>query len=221
MPDESTEVIEQKMSDTRDALTLKVSALEHQVVDTIQSASTTVSNMVEQVKTAVPETIAGVKDSISEAKASVAEGLRDTLDVSKHTRERPWAMVGGAAALGFVAGMILFRRGDAAAPVSQRSFASSVSTPSAPSVPAAASRPALRLPGWLDQIVDKLGDRVTQEVRKLGEVAVSSASSSLQQSVERVLPNLLGGFGVGSETDSTNRVATHADRNEFSASHTS
>ena len=218
MPDESTEVIEQKMSDTRDALTLKVSALENQVVDTIQSASATVSNMVEQVKTAVPETIAGVKDSISEAKASVAEGLRDTLNVSKHTRERPWAMVGGAAALGFIAGMILFRR-SYAAPAVPSSFAS---TPTASSIPvaAAAAAPMIRLPGWLDQIVDKLGDRVTQEVRKLGEVAVATASASLQQSVERVLPNLLGGLGTEADGENTNRVATHSERNGFSATRT-
>ena len=217
MPDESTEVIEQKMSDTRDALTLKVTALENQVVDTIQSASTTVSNMMEQVKTAVPETIAGVKDSITEARASVAEGLRDTLNFSKHARERPWAMVGGAAALGFITGMILFRRSDSAtAPAPVRAYAS-MPLPAAAS-PIPASAPTFRLPGWLDQIVDKLGDRVSQEVRKLGEVAVASASSSLQQSVERVLPNLLGQFGAGTESENTNRVANHSERNGFAAS---
>ena len=143
MPDESTEVIEQKMSDTRDALTQKVNALENQVVETIQNASTTVSDMVEQVKTAVPETIAGVKDSLSEARASISEGLRDTLDVSKHTRERPWAMVGGAAALGFIAGMVLFRRSYAApAAVAPQGFAPAPAMPAAPKVAS-----SIKLPG--------------------------------------------------------------------------
>ncbi len=217
MPDESTEVIEQKMSDTRDALTQKVNALENQVVETIQNASTTVSDMVEQVKTAVPETIAGVKDSLSEARASISEGLRETLDVSKHTRERPWAMVGGAAALGFIAGMVLFRRSYAApvpAAVAPQGFAPAPAMPAAPKVAS-----TIKLPGWLDQIVDRLGDRVTQEVRKLGEVAVATASSSLQQSVERVLPTLLGQFGA--EAESANRMPTGAERNGFSAAHNS
>ena len=216
MPDESTEVIEQKMSDTRDALTQKVSALEHQVVDTIQTASSTVSDMVDQVKTAVPETIAGVKDSLSEARASITEGLRDTLDVSQRTRERPWAMVGGAAALGFIAGMALFRRSyPAPVAVVPQGYAPAAAAPSV--APKAAS--TIKLPGWLDQIVDRLGDRVTQEVRKLGEVAVATASSSLQQSVERVLPNLLGQFGA--ETESVNRMPAGAERNGFSATHNS
>src|SRR3978361_1592779 len=106
MSDESPEVIEQQMQETRDSLTQKVNALETQVVDTLQNATTSVSDIVDQVKTAVPETLAGMKDTLSEVKASV----RESLDVSQHTRERPWAMVGGAAALGFIAGMVLFRR---------------------------------------------------------------------------------------------------------------
>ena len=210
MPDESTEVIEQKMGATRDALTQKVHALENQVVDTLQSASTTVSNMVEQVKTAVPDTIAGMKESISEVRESVSEQVKASLDVSQHTRDKPWAMVGGAAALGFIAGVVLFRR----APSHQAAM------PSAPRavLPAALppSNPApLRLPGWLEQIVDRLSERVTQEVRKLGEVAVATASASLQQSVERVLPTLLG--SPPSEPESTGRMTPGAERNGFAA----
>jgi len=205
MPDESTEVIEQKMSDTRDSLTQKVSALENQVVDTLQSASTTVSNMVDQVKTVVPETISGMKVSIT----GVSDHLKASLDVSKHTRERPWAMVGGAAALGFISGMILFRRSYPP----RYAQSAPVMSPPASSAPRAASAP-VKLPGWLDEIVDRLAGRVSEEVRKLGEVAVATASASLQQSVERVLPTLLG--SAMPDTASSNRVNA-GERNGFAA----
>ncbi len=211
MPDESAEVIEQKMSETRDSLTQKVSALESQVVDTLQSATASVSSMMEQVKTAVPETIASVKEGLTGVTESVTEQVKASLDISHHTRERPWAMVGGAAALGFITGMVLFRR-TYSAPAAQsasaapRAFAST-------SAPAASS--PLKLPGWLDQIVDRLTEKVSEEVRKLGEVAVSTASSSLQQSMEHVLPTLLG--SVTAKDKPVNRVAQAAEQNGFAS----
>ena len=202
MPDESPEVIEQKMVETRDSLAQKVSALETQVTDTIQSATSTVSNMVEQVKTAVPDTIATMKDSFAEVKESVTEQMKATFDVSQHTRDRPWAMVGGAAALGFIGGMILFRRSYGPPQPAQAKMASS--TFAAPTTPAPAAAP-MKLPGWLDQIVGRLADKVSEEVRKLGEVAVATASASLQQTVERALPTLLG--SLSAESRVTNRIS--------------
>jgi len=202
MPDESPEVIEQKMVETRDSLTQKVSALETQVTDTIQSATSTVNNIVEQVKTAVPDTIATMKDSFAGVKESVTERVKATFDVSQHTRDRPWAMVGGAAALGFIGGMILFRR--SYGPPEPSRAKSAPSTFAAPLTPAPAAAP-MKLPGWLDQIVGRLADKVSEEVRKLGEVAVATASASLQQTVERALPTLLG--SPAAETEVTNRIS--------------
>ena len=199
MPDESPEVIELQMQETRESLTQKVSALESQVVDTLHNATATVSSMVDQVKTAVPETLGGLKDSIAEAKESVAKQVKETLDVSHHTRERPWAMVGGAAALGFISGMILFRRSYALpAPSGYRAAASAGS--SAP-MPVAAPSAPMKLPGWLDSIVGELTEKVSAEVRKLGEVAVATASSSLKQTVEHTLPKFLGNMTQGTSTD--------------------
>lgn len=212
MPDESAEVIEQKMSETRDSLSQKVSALESQVVDTLQSATATVSSMMEQVKTAVPETIASVKQGLTGVTESVTEQVKASLDLSHHTRERPWAMVGGAAAMGFITGMVLFRR-TYSAPAAQSGSTAPRAFASVPA-PTAASSP-LKLPGWLDQIVDRLTEKVSEEVRKLGEVAVSTASSSLQQSVEHVLPTLLG--SVAAREEPVNRVAQAAERNGFSS----
>ena len=212
MSDESPEVIEQQMQVTRDSLTEKVSALENHVVDTIQNATTSVGDIVDQVKTAVPDTIAGMKDTFSEVKESV----RESLDVSQHTRDRPWAMVGGAAALGLIAGMVLFRRraGSAPAPaVAQpQSFASNA-MPASTTAP----RAPVKLPGWLDQIVDRLGDKLTEEVRKLGEVAVATASASLQNTVEQVLPRVIGHLTPAGVTEPTNRPVSEPARNGFHA----
>ena len=213
MPDESTEVIEQQMQETRDSLTQKVSALESQVVGTLHSATTSVSDIVEQVKAAVPESLAGVKDTISEVKESIAKQVRETLDVSHHVRENPWAMVGGAAAAGFIAGMVLFRR-TYAAPASAYGIAAhspSVHTASS----AAPVHSPIKLPGWLDQIVDKLGSQVTAEVRKLGELAVATASSSLKQTVEKVVPQMLG--NIGQAVGATDRMEGEGTKNGFHA----
>lgn len=212
MPDESTEMIELKMQETRDSLTQKVSALENQVVDTLHNATATVSSMVDQVKTAVPETLGGLKDSIAEAKESVAKQVKETLDVSHHTRERPWAMVGGAAALGFISGMILFRR-SYAAPVAPAYRGATSSAP----MPVAATGPSsgMKLPGWLDHIVGDLTEKVTAEVRKLGEVAIASASTSLKQTVEQTLPKFIGNMTQGGAA--AGRFSTEEHRNGIPA----
>ena len=192
MPDESPEMIELQMSETRDSLTQKINALENQVVDTLSNASSTVSGLFDSVKTVVPDTIAGVQEAVSEQ-------VNTTFNVSRHTREKPWAMFGGAAALGFISGMLLFRR-VYAAPQKTSSPVSSA-PPGAASIPeavpvAAAPKPA-KLPGWLDEIVDRLGAKLTQEVRRIGELAVETASTSIQKTVETTLPRL---FSPVSET---------------------
>src|SRR5579885_2433435 len=110
MDHESPEVIEHEMEQTRASLTDKVAALEQQVLGTIQNASDTVSNIVDTVKTVVPETLTSVKDTLTESVSEVSEKVRSAFDVSQHTRDYPWAMVGGSTALGFVTGLLVFGR---------------------------------------------------------------------------------------------------------------
>jgi len=171
-------MIEQHMQETRDSLTLKVSALENQVVGTLQNASDTVSNIVDSVKSVVPDTLAGVKESVSEQ-------MKETFDVSAHTRKHPWAMVGGAAAIGLVAGMVLFRR------KSNVIHTPVITRTDVPVVPASAPQ-APRVPGWLDHMMDRVLDKVGVEVRKLVEVALATASETLKRKMEETLPKLLG-----------------------------
>jgi ElaB/YqjD/DUF883 family membrane-anchored ribosome-binding protein len=187
MSDDTPEMIELQMSETRDSLTQKINALENQVVGTLHDATSTVSGLLDSVKTVVPDTIAGVQDAVTEQ-------VNTTFNISRHTREKPWAMVGGATALGFISGMLLFRRVYASpAKAGQTLYTPPAAAPQ--TVAAATPRTPVKLPGWLDQIVDKLATKMTEEIRKIGELAVDTASTSLKQTVETALPKLLGNLG--------------------------
>jgi ElaB/YqjD/DUF883 family membrane-anchored ribosome-binding protein len=185
MPDESPELIEQHMQETRESLTQKVTALEDSVVGGLHNASETVNSIIDSVKTVVPDTLTSVKDN-------VVDQVKATFDVSERTRERPWAMIGGAAALGFIAGIVLFRKGTSE-PMQKLATASA---------PPKAAPQAYRMPGWLDKVVDRLADKVGDEVRKLGEVALATASDSLQRTMEETLPKILGNATAPTECES-------------------
>jgi ElaB/YqjD/DUF883 family membrane-anchored ribosome-binding protein len=188
MSDESPEMIELQMSETRDSLTEKINALENHVVGTLHNATSSVTDILDSVKNVVPDTIAGVQDAVTEQ-------VNTTFNISKHTREKPWPMVGGATALGFITGMLLFRR-VYVNPIKAGSAESAVSElspkPVANTLQSSTPRASIKLPGWLDQIVDKLASRMSEEVRKIGELAIDTASASLKQTVETTLPKLLG-----------------------------
>lgn len=198
MLDESPELIEQKMQETRESLTQKVTALEDSVVGSLQNASETVNSIIDSVKTVVPDTLAEVK-----------ENVKSSLDVSHKVRENPWPMIGGAAAAGFLAGVVLFRKKESAT----MHRLASAAAPQGPPAPASAAPQAYRMPGWLDNVVDRLADKVGEEVRKLGEVALATASSSLQRSMEEALPKLLGN-GTG-PTDGACPVPHGGHRNGY------
>ena len=188
MSDQSPEVIELQMSDTRESLTQKINALETHVVDTLHNATSTVSDLLDSAKTVVPDTVADMKEAVSEQ-------VNTTFNVTQHTKDKPWAMVGGSAALGFIVGMWLFRRGGQAMAQPSRSRTQADPFPAAAPKPAASAPSApsapIRLPGWLDQIVDKLASKVSEEVRKLGEVALDTVSTSIQHTLEHSVPKLL------------------------------
>jgi ElaB/YqjD/DUF883 family membrane-anchored ribosome-binding protein len=195
MDNESPELIEREMEQTRASLAQKVSALENQVVGTIHNATESVSSTVEAVSSTVKDTLSGVKDTISSVKESVSESVsevservKSVFDLSQHTRDYPWAMVGGAAALGFLTGLIAFRGREESAAASdystgEREWNRLAASSAAPRQEAAAPRE----PSWLDNLLDRAG----QEVRTLGETFIASASASLKQAVQEQMPKLI------------------------------
>ena len=194
MDRESPELIEQQMQQTRASLTEKVCALENQVLGTIQNATQAVNTTVESVKTAVQDVSSTVKDTVSDSVHTVRDQVKNTLDITRHTQENPWAMVGGAAAIGFVTGYVLFGpRGEHSRAARQAiggSFEglSAVSPhPPAPA-PAAARQPAPpSRPGWIDDLLNRVGE----EAKRLGEIALTAATASLRETVRQQVPKLI------------------------------
>jgi ElaB/YqjD/DUF883 family membrane-anchored ribosome-binding protein len=185
MDREQPEVIERQMEQTRESLTEKVSLLEQKVVGQIQSATDAVQETVQCVKSAVQDTVQTVTGTVTHSVQSLTDGVKEVLDVRKHTRENPWAMVGGAAAAGFVTGLLVFRResSGAALPAYQpMPFTSEPAGGGRPAAPAASHRPA-----WLNDLFETAG----QEIRKLAEQAMATATASLRQTVQTGIPKLI------------------------------
>lgn len=88
MHPDNPENVERQMSATRAALSEKIESLEEKVAGTVEQAATVVGETVEAAK-------------------ATAANVRDTLDLAGHVRRRPWLMMGGAIATGYVVGRLL------------------------------------------------------------------------------------------------------------------
>jgi vacuolar-type H+-ATPase subunit E/Vma4 len=203
--DSNPDRIEREMEQTRESITAKVSALENQVLGTIQTATSTISDTVQAVKdtvttapTAVKETIqesvAAMKDSVKETFASVKDSVA-SFDLGACVGNHPAAALGASVAVGFVAGYVLF--GDSRplmargfrepAPAGRPGTASHDHTPyghafSGPH--AAPDRPGMFANLWA---------MVGGEVEQLAKQALSTALASLKQSVNEQVPRLVDG----------------------------
>lgn len=99
--DNELEVIRHQMEETRTSLADKLGVLESQVRGAVEDATHLVTDTAETVQ----ETVHNVTDTVQETVHNVAEALDLTKQVDRH----PWAMMGGAVAVGFVGGMMLPR----------------------------------------------------------------------------------------------------------------
>jgi ElaB/YqjD/DUF883 family membrane-anchored ribosome-binding protein len=113
MPPE-TELIKQRMGQTRASLTEKLETLENKVLGTVNDTTSTVSNTVQQVTSTVRDTVrevgATVRETTGDVRASVREAVssaRDAVDLSRQVREHPWLMLGGSVVAGYVGGVLL------------------------------------------------------------------------------------------------------------------
>jgi len=214
MDRESPELIEREMEETRESLTEKVSLLEQQVVGTLQSATSAVQDTVQTVRCAVQDTVAAVTGTVKQSVDSVSEGMKEALDVKKHVREYPWAMVGGAAAAGFVTGLLVFR-GEQSTRRSAMPMAAGGSHPAFTPLTAPAPSPvqhsaASQRPGWLNDLFEIAG----REIKKIAEQALATTTASLKQTVETGIPKLietaLPNMGAKCEgTDASTSTETH------------
>ena len=217
MADETPELIEQRMHGTRQSLADKLGALETAVSQTIANTTHAVQETVDSVRHSVQEasgvvhdTVGGVRslfggggdggstaggaenaiqNSIHSLATTASEEIRDAVDITPQIREKPWQYVGGAVAVGFVAGYFF-----------------GPSRSSGGGAQAAYAAPGSGRPGLFDDLVRMLG----QEVRKVGENAISSLSQSVNQSVKSAVPKLVDST-VSRVVDAAGQGATRPD----------
>lgn len=171
-PDE----IEREMFHTRESLSEKVEALEHQVVGTVEAVKSFV--------TTAPET---VSDTVKQAAAAVSESVKETFDITAHIQRHPWAALGTSAMLGCIVSWLVFRDSEGRA---SRRIASGMSEASAerPAPPAPVAAPAApREPGLFDELFNMLGDRAKELARSTLETVAASLKESIQTQVPRLV----------------------------------
>jgi len=194
-------VIEQQMASTRQSMSEKVAALEEQVVGTLRSTTAAVNDTVHNIRHAVEDTMESVKGtvgSVSEtvkgtvgsvttdvqsAVHSAADNVKGAMDITRHVKENPWLVVGGAAAVGLFAGLMFFRRS------SGRDNDRPTFIPFQTNAAAAAAPAAPRAPGMFDDLLKMVSD----EVRKVAENAISTLSESVKKNVHDGIPKLIDG----------------------------
>jgi len=163
---EDPEMIRAQMEQTRASLTEKLEALEHQVVGTVQEATSAVADTVETIKEAAQETVGTVKETVQET----VETVRETFDVKLQVRRRPWFMLGGSVLLGYMAGNLLER--------SRRAPRRSAELPASRGLASLAPEPAA--PPSRDRLLHKLGEALQPELDKLKGLAIGALVGALR-----------------------------------------
>lgn len=107
MADE-TELIRNRMDDTRASMTDKVETLEKQVTETVQETAQTVAETVSTATEAVDQTLEAISETV--------ETVTETFDISGHIQNHPWLAFGGAVAVGYLFGSMMSANRSAAAP---------------------------------------------------------------------------------------------------------
>ena len=175
--DKTPEQIQQEMSQTRDALTEKVAALESQVVGTVQTAANTLTDTVDSVKSIITTAPGAVSDTVKQAAAAVTETVKRSLDVRGQIREHPWTSVGVSTLLGAITGWVVAGMQDAA-----RSPATVESAYTPPSQPSRPSHPS---------VFDELITMVGHKLREVTENLIDSATSAVNKNISEGVPKLV------------------------------
>jgi len=180
--DKTPEQIEREMLHTREAITEKVAALEHQVVGTVQTAADTITGTVEAVKSLVSNAPEAVSETVKQATAAVSETVKDTFDITSHVRRNPWTAVGVSAFLGGLVGYLTAR----SRPDFSELAAASPPAPATPP-PAYAASAASEKPGVIDEFMDMLGGKA----KEMARTALESVSAAIKQNIETGVPKLV------------------------------
>jgi len=197
------EVIRQRMTENRAALTEKLEALEQQVLgvattvtDTVESVKEGVQGTVDAVKDTVKDTVENVKDTVENVKESVedtVESVKDTFNLRLQVERHPWAMLGGSVAVGLLFGAFLRRRtisnvGQMAQGVVRRFRGQAQTQP--PVEPARTAEPASGNGARKESagIADNLLAPVKEGLTRVKDLALGTLFGTLQKVLVRELP---------------------------------
>jgi len=178
-PERSSDQIEHDMERTRSSITEKVAALENQVLGTIQTATNTVTDTVDAVKEAVATAPTAVRDTLREIVEVGKETVR-SFSATECIRSNPAAALGTAAFAGFLTGFFTARSPGRSRPQPMAAL---------PPAPQAAMSIPTRPPGFLGELLQRLGG----EVQQMAERTLSTGLTALQSSIEKRLPTILDG----------------------------
>jgi len=212
------EVIRQRMTENRQALTSKLEALEQQVLGVANSVTETVEN----VKEGVQETVDAVKDTVQDTVGTVKEGVQETVDAVKESfnlrlqfERRPWIMLGGSVGVGLVLGAFLRRRtvatvGRAVERVGRRfrgghepaQAYEPVSQPVRTPEPVSGNGSSKAGPG----IADSLLEPVKEGLNRVKDLALGTLFGTLQKVLVRELPEAVEGQIKTFIDDTVNRL---------------
>jgi ElaB/YqjD/DUF883 family membrane-anchored ribosome-binding protein len=182
--DKTPEEIQDEMAQTREAISEKVAALEHQVVGTVQTAADTISGTVDAVKSLVDTAPGAVNDTVKKAANIVSEKMSEVFDISRHIRDNPWGAVGLSAGLGFLTGLMVFRERDNGA---RAELHTTPHTPPRGLTPEVHTAAAHSGPGFLDDLTSMVG----KKLREVAENVIDSASEAINRNVKDGVPKLV------------------------------
>lgn len=96
-----TELIRQKMAQTRESLRQKLDSLEDRTLGVVRETTEAVQS--------VAETVEGTVESATKAVKKTVRNSVKMLDLGRHVEEHPWAAMSGAVATGFALSFLLSR----------------------------------------------------------------------------------------------------------------
>jgi len=208
------EAIKKQMEVRRSSLADKLEALECQVAETVQGVTSAVSN----VKDVVQDTVDSVKDSVQDT----VDAVQDSFDLSKQMDNHPWIMLGGAFAVGYIAGQVLpdlpsstsepaaqpgrLMGHDGATNGGVSSWPTSSTTGTAPAQPQRSS--------WMHD----LGQSLAPEIDKLKGLALGTALGLVRDYVKKAVPPDLGNQLAGMIDSVTSKLGGQPVRDNLAGS---
>jgi len=195
-----TEVIREQMEETRTALTEKLEALEEQVASTVQGATATVTETVQAVTDTVAKASESVEhtiDKVSESMEHTIDKVKESFDLTQHVQDHPWLMMGGAVAVGFVAGQLLPSASSAVQTVSHAMSGNGHGVPSTASSVAATGSDWLSglSKAFAPALKDLEGLAIGALAGAVGDMVLQSTPQEYRSHVREVIDNLTTSLG--------------------------